>query len=131
MSSRGIVLVVAVAVAVAALSLLADRAGAATLASGYLTNGGSYDTFTCTVVSTKPKPVPDVTFELVRANGTAIVSFPGIALNPDDPRTIFWETGEPGAYCRVVGKISKQRTRLTLCNGTGTGLTCAATVNVP
>jgi hypothetical protein len=120
-----------VVVAVAAASLLAGRAEAAVLASGFLTNAGNYDTFTCTVVSTSPKPVEDVTFELVDGSGTSIVSFVGIALNPDDPRTIFWETGQAGAYCRVTGKISKQRTRLTFCNGTGAGLTCAATINVP
>jgi hypothetical protein len=117
---------------VALLVTLGDPAGALTLSTPYLTNGGIQNTFVCTVVSTKSKPIPGVRFELLRANGTTIVSVYPVALLPDDPRTIFWQTGaEPGAYCRVTGKFSKNKTHITLCNSLGPDNPCQAVVTVP
>lgn len=127
---RSTTMVVAV---VALLVTLGDPAWATrTLSTGYLTTGeaisaqasGPVDTFECSVVGTKPKPIDDVTFELVRADGTTIVALGPLTLNPGDPRTIYWESAETCAYCRVSGKISRHRTHITVCNGGAAGGPC-------
>ena len=103
------------------------------LVSPALSNEGPVDTFTCMVVNTgKRATLSDVTIELVRADGSTMVIVGPFPLIPADPRVIFWEdAGELQAYCRVTGSVSKNRTRITLCNGESPGGPCEAIVTGP
>jgi hypothetical protein len=93
---------------------------------------GTTDTFTCMVLNTgKGATLPDVNIELVRKDGSTIVKVGPFSLFPNDPRVVFWEASECSAYCRVTGHVSKNRTKITLCNGESAGGPCEAVVTGP
>lgn len=132
-NERGVLAVVAALV----LSSSSAAVAAAPLVTPPLSNCCSQpsqttDTFTCVVVNTgSGSTLPNVTIALVDYHGNTVVDVGPLALAPNDPRVLIWESSATGVYCRVTGSVSPRRTKMTLCNGESAGGPCKAVVTGP
>jgi hypothetical protein len=120
-------------VLVPALVLVAQSAVAVVLVTPPLKSdvANGRDTYTCSLLSTKPTPVENVSIELVRETGAVVASLGPFTVFPNDDRTIIWESGIQVAYCRAIGPLSKAKTLLTLCSSESPLDSCSTSVSIP